>query len=101
MYKNIKEREPKPSDIIYGILSLLLGFVMVKTSLVPFSIFIFVGIFFLAGGVYAIKSGYKALRKKAGKPVDEDEEPIEEILPDKEEFRCPNCEALLQKGDLE
>ena len=101
MYKNITDRESKPSDIIYGILSVLFGIVMIKTSLFPFSLFFFLGVFFLIGGAYAIKTGYKAMRRKAGKPVDEDEEEIEEICQDNEELRCPNCEALLQKGDLE
>ena len=96
--QNKKEGRPI-SDIICGTISILFGLAIIKVFINPFSLFFFAGVFFLVGGVVTIKEGYKTLRRRNGKPVDEDDAPAEEIETSKEEIRCPVCEALLQKGD--
>lgn len=99
--QNKKEGRPI-SDMIYGTISVLAGLAFIKVFIYPFSLFFFAGVFFLVGGVITIKNGYKALRRRNGKPVDEDDEPAaEETETPEEEFRCPVCESLLQEGDRE
>ena len=99
--QNKKEGRPI-SDMIYGTISVLAGLAFIKVFIYPFSLFFFAGVFFLVGGVITIKNGYKALRRRNGKPVDEDDEPAaEETETPEEEFRCPVCKSLLQEGDHE
>lgn len=95
---NKKEGRPV-SNLICGTISILFSLAMIKVFVNPFGLFFFVGVFFLVGGVVTIKEGYKTLRRRNGKPVDEDETLPEEIETPKEEIRCPVCEALLQEGD--
>ncbi|MBR2640631.1 MAG: hypothetical protein IKL18_00405 [Oscillospiraceae bacterium] len=97
---NKKEGRPV-SELICGIISILFGLAMIKVFINPFGLFFFVGVFFVVGGVVTVKESYKTLRRRNGKPVDEDDMPPEEVEILKEEIRCPNCEALLQKGDHE
>ncbi|MBQ8789295.1 MAG: hypothetical protein IJZ58_07280 [Oscillospiraceae bacterium] len=98
--QNKKEGRPI-SDIICGTISILFGLAIIKVFINPFGLFFFAGVFFLVGGVVTIKEGYETLRRRKGKPVDEDDAPAEEIETSKEEIRCPVCEALLQKGGTE
>mgnify|MGYP003295564263 CR=1 FL=1 len=64
--QNKKEGRPI-SDIICGTISVLAGLAFIKVFIYPFSLFFFLGVFFLVGGVVTIKDGYKALRKRNGK----------------------------------
>ena len=54
--QNKKEGRPI-SDIICGTISVLAGLAFIKVFIYPFSLFFFLGVFFLVGGVITIKEG--------------------------------------------